>query len=291
MRIVVVPNIALSALLVALTGYPSAVVGGTHMGFIDDTGSFKPMLLDRLRLNEPDISAELRMASSSLKSKEGKTETAIRFRNGLDEPVLVYWLNYDGEEIRYKTLKPGREYTQHTYVTHPWIVRRSSNHEIVGRVIAESGIKTLDIGDRTPSPGGSAGQEPETPAHDTAGRDLHWAVAVGHIPGTAIARPYYGAAWNVSTAEEAEQLAIDECHKKGPDCIYQASGKNSCFVVGQFPNRVSRSPKYGEIKGLYVSYTGFTIRAALQRAAEMSSSLGPFQPVLQECVGVSGEQR
>lgn len=284
MRVIAVPKIVLWTLLAALNIYPSVVVGRTHMYFVNDTRFLQHILSNRLGPREPGYHAELRMVASSLKSKKGETETAIHFRNDLDEPVFVYWLDYNGEEIRYKMLKPGEEYTQHTYVTHPWIVRRSSNHEIVGRMVARIDTRTLNIVDRKSPLGGSERRRSETPTNDTNGKDLYWAVAVGHIPGTAIPRPYYGAAWNVSTAEEAEKLAIDECHKKGPDCIYADSGKNSCFVVGQYPNWVFLNTKHGNIRP-YEAVGAPTIRQALLRANRAPSRWGPFQPVLQECVG------
>lgn len=124
----------------------------------------------------------------------------------------------------------------------------------------------------------------ESPTNDTTGKDLYWAVAKGHILGTATSRPFFGAAWNASTAEEAEKMAIDECQKKGPFCIYSTSGKNSCFVIGQYPNWVNRNPKDGEYRP-YVDWGGSTVEEVLRSAAYAPSHWGPFHPVLQKCSG------
>ena len=75
---------------------------------------------------------------SSLRSKEGNIETAIDFMNSMDEPIAIYWIDYDGKKKLYATLRPGEKYSQHTYVTHlikfelPWsefkdLLRRLAN--------------------------------------------------------------------------------------------------------------------------------------------------------------------
>lgn len=120
--------------------------------------------------------------------------------------------------------------------------------------------------------------------------ELHWAVAKGRVPGTAIHLPYYGAAWNYSNAQEAEDRAIQECHKYGPNCHYSSSGVNSCFVVGQYPNWFFHLPD-GVTVQPYAVNSGSTIQEAIEGANGLftPSRWGRFQPDLQVCVG--GKQR
>jgi hypothetical protein len=44
----------------------------------------------------------------------------VTFRNATDGKARLFWLNYWGEEVRYKTLEPGQAHTQQTFETHPW---------------------------------------------------------------------------------------------------------------------------------------------------------------------------
>jgi hypothetical protein len=49
--------------------------------------------------------------------------TQVTFRNETSNPVKVLWIDYNGQEVLYRTLAPGESYVQSTYVTHPWRLR------------------------------------------------------------------------------------------------------------------------------------------------------------------------
>jgi hypothetical protein len=58
-----------------------------------------------------------------VKSLQHDFETSLKFVNKSSKTVKVYWLDYDGERVLYKTLEADAEYTQEkTYLTHPWLV-------------------------------------------------------------------------------------------------------------------------------------------------------------------------
>ena len=315
MKISSVSKIAFwAALATFVTNDSSRVVGQTLIEPVNEKTNLEQNVSDHLQWKYINVQMRLQIAANSLKSEEGRTaKTEIQFINGLDEPVSIYWVDYKGNEIKYKTLYPRTRYAQQTYVTHPWVVRRVSDNQIVARAIGRVGKQILDIGDREYGNRVSAGRpaEAQTPgaaydpgkvmyaakranvrtgpstAHrkvgllelgeqvrvtarrgnwfrleprggqpnrfvsarlltdarptgarrtsitqdvdrsqthapisglklqepNAAGQDLYWAVAVGHIPGTAVGRPYYGAAWNYPNLQEAEQRAIDECQK------------------------------------------------------------------------------
>ena len=56
--------------------------------------------------------------------------TEITFINRGDETVFIYWINGKCEEVYYQTLEPGYQYTQQTFVTHPWVIRNDDNRLI-----------------------------------------------------------------------------------------------------------------------------------------------------------------
>ncbi len=91
-----------------------------------------------------EISA-LRNEIGSIRSEQGKNETSIEFVNSLQESVNVFWVDYNGKEIKYATLDPGKRFLQPTYITHPWIVRRTSDKRKVGFIVGKKEKQTLNI--------------------------------------------------------------------------------------------------------------------------------------------------
>ncbi len=59
----------------------------------------------------------------------------IVFSNTSETDVDILWLNYDGEEVYYNTLKPGESYEQASYFSHPWVVYRSESNICKGIIV------------------------------------------------------------------------------------------------------------------------------------------------------------
>jgi hypothetical protein len=59
--------------------------------------------------------------NEQLKSVEGNSEITVTFTNKSSCNVVMVWINYQGEPVKYSKLGPGACYTQKTYMTHPWI--------------------------------------------------------------------------------------------------------------------------------------------------------------------------
>lgn len=59
---------------------------------------------------------------SGLRSVRSDQATAIEFVNNRPHDVTLYWLDYRGNRVRFRTLRPGASHRQPTYVTHPWVV-------------------------------------------------------------------------------------------------------------------------------------------------------------------------
>src|SRR5260370_4183237 len=57
-----------------------------------------------------------------LKSKTSNAQTTVNFITRTDDPVDVYWVNYEGNLVFYQHLASGESWVVQTYVTHPWAI-------------------------------------------------------------------------------------------------------------------------------------------------------------------------
>lgn len=57
-----------------------------------------------------------------LKSEGSSFPTSIRFTNPTPHNVSLFWLDFHGERVAYRTLRSGEAYTQATYFSHPWVI-------------------------------------------------------------------------------------------------------------------------------------------------------------------------
>jgi dipeptidyl-peptidase 4 len=64
---------------------------------------------------------ELPAAEAARASTRTGSETQITFLNQTKEDVEVFWINTDGERVRYATIPPGGQHAQHTFAGHVWI--------------------------------------------------------------------------------------------------------------------------------------------------------------------------
>lgn len=66
---------------------------------------------------------------------ESEHLATIEFSNNSETDVDILWLNYDGEEVYYNTLKPGESYEQTSYYSHPWVIYRAESNVCKGIVV------------------------------------------------------------------------------------------------------------------------------------------------------------
>jgi hypothetical protein len=59
---------------------------------------------------------------SGARSRVADVPTTVTFVNKSQHTVKVYWLNYQGRRVLYKTLRRGQSYKQGTALTHPWVI-------------------------------------------------------------------------------------------------------------------------------------------------------------------------
>jgi hypothetical protein len=56
-------------------------------------------------------------------SADGNQAARLVFVNQRQEPVQIFWINYQGGQQLYTTLAPGGNWSVDSFVTHPWIVK------------------------------------------------------------------------------------------------------------------------------------------------------------------------
>ncbi|GAB4232310.1 MAG: hypothetical protein Kow0049_15200 [Stanieria sp.] len=75
-------------------------------------------------------------------SVESNTPTQITFTNNTANPVNLYWVNYECQEVQYQTIQPQASYTQDTFVSHPWRIRDSQTGELLKEFTPTSATAT-----------------------------------------------------------------------------------------------------------------------------------------------------
>jgi VHL beta domain len=81
------------------------------------------------------------------KSKASYDEVFVKFINASGVDVDLFWIDFDGKEIKYSTLQAHESYVQETYVNHVWLARRKSDALALGVYTASStsSLQLVDI--------------------------------------------------------------------------------------------------------------------------------------------------
>lgn len=106
--------------------------------------------LAKINKNISSLSTELFFGNYNsnpvVRSEKGDTQIEIEFVNDMNETVIVYWIDYEGNSIEYFRLRPGEKRKQVTYATHPWVVKTESEGRVVKSIIGQVDQKRLLIG-------------------------------------------------------------------------------------------------------------------------------------------------
>jgi len=62
----------------------------------------------------------------SFSSNQSEYKIPVIFKNTRNDPIQLYWINYSGEEEFKAILDSGEQLAQNTYISHPWVVRDST---------------------------------------------------------------------------------------------------------------------------------------------------------------------
>jgi dipeptidyl aminopeptidase/acylaminoacyl peptidase len=107
-------------------------------------------------------------------TRETGPATVVRFRNLLDAPVDLFWLNFEGRRIPYGSLGAGGEREQPTYAGHVWLVARKTG-DVVAVLEAEARPQTILLD----AAGGASAVAPEEPPRpDGLSPDRRWQARV-----------------------------------------------------------------------------------------------------------------
>jgi len=87
-----------------------------------------------------EIPASPVSSEPTLRSTGNGPSTLVAFVNDRSEPVIVSWLDPNGQRVEYQRLAPGASYVQPTYVGHPWVVSTADGTAIaVFQPVAQPG--------------------------------------------------------------------------------------------------------------------------------------------------------
>jgi hypothetical protein len=90
---------------------------GTCAGTASPTSSPAQQLVAQLPV--ADASCQREAESRSINSN---TPTSFTIRNHTSETLTLFWLNFQGQRVKYFDLAHGQTRSQATFVTHPWVV-------------------------------------------------------------------------------------------------------------------------------------------------------------------------
>jgi hypothetical protein len=76
------------------------------------------------------------MGGTAATSAESRYEIYVEFRNFLNQPVTLLWLNYEGQPVRYHVLAPGDSVEQPTWCTHVWLFKGRRDGKVYGTYVA-----------------------------------------------------------------------------------------------------------------------------------------------------------
>ena len=119
-----------------LNGFYDVRTYVTHPWIAVEEESNLRMLLNSAQIFFPTSDGDHQVVISAnsnsgpnIRSIHSRIPKSVRFLNHSSVPAKVIWINYEGEQVLYSTLKPLNGcYDVRTYVTHPWIaVEEESN--------------------------------------------------------------------------------------------------------------------------------------------------------------------
>lgn len=62
-------------------------------------------------------------------ARHSSLRSCLLYINGTERMVGVFWMDYNGYQVHYRTLRPGIGMEVDTYLTHPWIFRDMTTGE------------------------------------------------------------------------------------------------------------------------------------------------------------------
>ena len=85
-------------------------------------------------------------------SREGGQPTEITFVNQLKEPITVYWVDTEGAQHKYATMKAGESYHSATYTGHLWLTAHADGKSLAAFFATSSPTVAVIDGKEPPRP-------------------------------------------------------------------------------------------------------------------------------------------
>ena len=67
-----------------------------------------------------ETDGEIAIEADPPKALRSDKPIRLEFKNESEDKIDMFWHNFKGSKIQYKTIEPGDTRAQWTYVTHPW---------------------------------------------------------------------------------------------------------------------------------------------------------------------------
>lgn len=94
---------------------------------------------------ESNRAGGLRPLAFLRRSRNGGEETAIVFKNRLEKPVAIFWVDISGERQAYGIIEPDEQREQHTFAGHVWLVTDEDDKELAAFAGASrEGVAVID---------------------------------------------------------------------------------------------------------------------------------------------------
>ena len=81
---------------------------------------------------------------AAARSAANLSTAQIEFVNDSGQVVKIFWVDFEGHQKLYQTLKVGESYVQKTYLNHPWLVTDASDN-VWYMFFADAQPRTVDI--------------------------------------------------------------------------------------------------------------------------------------------------
>jgi von Hippel-Lindau disease tumor suppressor protein len=78
----------------------------------------------------------------NLRSANYNEPVLLNFMNKMKTSVHIIWIDYQGAPKLYRTLAPNQNFTQSTYVSHPWLITSAAG-SCLGAFVASQSQKIL----------------------------------------------------------------------------------------------------------------------------------------------------
>ncbi len=97
--------------------------------------------------SRPQAAESLTQPTIALRpSPAGGAQTRVRFVNQTSAAIQVYWLNFEGEQEHYGTVRAGDAFRHRTFVGHLWLITDSDDQPLALHAATETPL-TVEIND------------------------------------------------------------------------------------------------------------------------------------------------